>query len=292
MAVRSKKTDEKPVEHHHKSVEPAQAQHEVHAKHSNKNWLGFKAQWEIFAGSWKNINGDYSWVILFNLLFFIAAYGLVFAWSFLINRFANSIGLPADYSTLPPAQLASYTGQMQQLYSFIVSSAVVLVLLIILFWTLFEGLGWLTLYKNKMSWKIYGDFLGFNFLWFVVWSIPLMGILAYSTKYYNPAVGIYGTAIWAIIALYFTIIAYTRFFEAAGHTKLWDVFKDAFMTGFKIHYLIFPVCFCAVILILLSGFDWAISHLPKMVYQVISLIVVLFIYTWFRFYAKAVAEKV
>ncbi len=173
------KKDEKP--------EPKKESAKQHKK------LSLKDHFNIFAGSFKKINVSYSWIILFNLLFVLVAYGLVFLWSYLNNRYANSIGVPTNYAALAPSQLATVSAQIQQLYSFIVATAVILVLLLLLFWSLLEGLAWHMIYKSKMGWKNYKGFASLNLVWFIVWSIPLAGILAYATYAYNPSFAIYGT---------------------------------------------------------------------------------------------------
>lgn len=171
------------------------------------------------------------------------------------------------------AQLQSTITALKGFALFAILTAILFILLLIINWSLCQGIIYNILLKKKFSLKYFNKFLLLNIIWFIPWLILTVIILFGGKIEYliTPAL------ILTLLFLHFSFILYIQFIK---NSKLNQV-KQALKIGIKkIHYFIMPYILISITFVILSQLNLLKPH-----FIIITLVCLLF-FSWLQNYTK------
>ncbi len=247
----------------------------------------YKDQWQIFLNSLK-LKKNILYVILLDLLCICATFVLSLFYSLATSKIAASLqNLDlANIAAMGAEGLEQYAALKGAMYLFLIYSAI-LFILILLAYSLFQGLIWNTVLKKRFTWKYFGKFSLLNLIWVLAWliiSILLLFILKDAV-----IILVILTYVLLFVMFYLTTILYVMFTKKR---KMWQSIKDTFNIGKRVHLFILPYLLVLGLFIVLNLVLIIFSLLPQQIYMFINLIILLAFFAWFRFYISDVIMKV
>ena len=104
----------------------------------------FKRSLEALVDSFKQINLRVSYVILFDVLFYIVLALLLLVWNTILKRLFSkiSVGVVSNLASIPLDQLDKITDSMKYIFNSFLISIFLLAILIITIWSLSRGVIW------------------------------------------------------------------------------------------------------------------------------------------------------
>ena len=256
----------------------------------------FSTAFNEFNHSFKNIIKFPSFliVLLYTLLFFGASWILFYIWGKLTEQFMTIItnGAPANLMDATQAQLDLLSANLPKIYVYFITTGIVLALLLVLVWTIFEGLAWLNIMQKKKSFAYFWKFTLLNLIWFLVFGIlTISGMLLWSTNY--TYLVIFGAALF-VLWIYFTFILYTVFTQDSKSrvfASFGKMFKTVFSKGHIIlfHFLLVTIVF--VLINIMMYFTIQLPAIPEIIYTLLSALVILVFAAWMQFYLINIVKK-
>lgn len=230
---------------------------------------------KTYANSFKN--KKIPLVLAINILFVLIASALIKLTKIIsqsqIDKI-NSIDL-SDIISQTEAQLQATISTLRGFALFAMLTAVLFLLLLIISWTLCQGIIYTALLKKKFSLRHFEKFLILNLIWIIPWLILIFMILfvGKTENFIAPIL------ILALLFLHFSLILYTLF---AKNNKLGQI-KQALKLGItKIHHFIMPYLIIIITFIILSQLN-----LLNINYLIIAFVYLLF-FSWLQNYTKEV----
>ena len=243
--------------------------------------------------SFKTLNFKFLFVIIFDLLFFIALYLSSFVFGKIMTKQAMKLqGLPLQTIGL---ELEQSQNILKAVNSFIYSLIIVLffMLLFMLFnWSFFRLLIWNLVIKGKAEIKRFWRFLLANLVWTLMWIVPFLFafypiilIAKMASVEKPPLFPFIGLGIVVCALLHFTYLYFIGFIVKK---RIKDAIRFAFVTGAaKIKHLLLPYLFIFVSFIILSFIIYPLKFLPNKISFLISLIIFVAYFAWLRFYISS-----
>lgn len=256
----------------------------------------FKTAFHEFNSSFKNIIKFPSFilVLIYTVLFFGASWLVLYLWSILTDKFISAVsnGAPANLMDATQAQLDLLSANIPKIYTYFIISGIILALLLIIVWVIFEGLAWLQMMEKKKTMMFFGKFTLLNILWMAIFGIIFAaGLFLLSNNYTGFIIFVVALA---IIWLYLTTILYTVFTNNPKH-KVFAALKNMFKTiaakghGILFHFLLATILFVAINLVMYL--IMTIPGIPDLVYTILSAIIILIFVAWMQFYLVGVVKK-
>jgi len=173
------------------------------------------------------------------------------------------------------AQLQATVSTLRGFALFAVLTAILFLLLLIINWSLCQGIIYNVLLKKKFSLKYLNKFLLLNIIWFIPWLIIIF-IVLFGGKIESFMIP---TLIFLFLFLHFSLILYTLFTK---NNKLSQIKKSLKLGITKFHYFIIPYIIITITFIILSQLN-----LFNLNFIVIALVYLLF-FSWLQNYTKEV----
>lgn len=186
--------------------------------------------------------------------FLILAYDIVFYFIFMqignfflkiIEKKATNVDLTQNLLELNQQAASGLLTSVRGLFFFLIFSAVLFLVLIVVNWSVFKGLIWATAANKKFNFGFFKKFLLLNLIWLPSWFL-LIFLFAVIIE---PATAPIFMAVTLIMAFYFTNILYPLFLKDNKLNKI----KEAFKLGIKkIHHFIVPYAVVGVLFYIIS----------------------------------------
>ncbi len=256
----------------------------------------FKTAFHEFNSSFKNMLKFPSFllIIIYPILFFAVSWVLLYIWGGLTEKFIASVnsGAPANLAGATQAQLEFLSANLPKLYVYFIASGIILALLLVITWAVFEGLAWLQIMQKKKTIAYFWKFILLNIIWAIIFGIIFAAGLMLLSNNYTYFV-IFVAALF-ILWLYFTITLYTLFTQDAKprvFASLKRLFKTVASNGHVIlfHFLLATLVFIAInILMFLITL---IPNFPEIAYIILSAVLLLVFFAWMQFYMISIVKK-
>lgn len=243
----------------------------------------FNESFDLFLNSFKKINIDFIYVLVYDLLFYLITGLVFFIWFILLNnQYSRLLGIDlANMFALGITYAERSVAIMKGFFLFVILSAIILTIFIILNLSLFKGLIWSRICREKFTIKFFIKFLLLNAIWIIIWLIAAV-IIAVGVKV---NIAQYLIILLAIVFVYFTIFLYMFFTK----NKKLKAIKDAFKFGItKVHYFVLPYILVILVFILISQLYWLYRFLPYKIGMIVTSLILLGFLAWFRLYIYSV----
>jgi len=242
----------------------------------------FRRNYAIFINSFKKIDKNIVYSVLFDLIFIL----LLMIGGFMLYVLASKISLPNPPLLDPKlTSIAELQKTISELRGIFISVAVYLIIFLLyatLIWSLSRSLIWGRISNNRFSLKLYEKFSLLNMVWLFLWLILFAFILT-AVKISSLKVII---PLFFFLVIYFTMILYASFF---GKLKIFSSIKEAFATGIKkIYLIILPFLISLFMTLIIIAILYIIISLMPIYFKIIfplALIAFLFYLGWLRVYS-------
>lgn len=124
-------------------------------------------------------------IIVLDILFYLSLFGAVSFGRMKVQEKSATITLPDELRELSQQQAELLLPEVKGYYYFLLMVAILTTLAIIVSWSLFKGMIWALVTKNKASLRYFKSFFIFNIPWLVIWTI----IFAIFFALYQPPSG-------------------------------------------------------------------------------------------------------
>ncbi len=186
----------------------------------------------------------------------------------------NKVGL-SSIAAQTEAQLQAIISTLKGFALFTILTAIILILLLIINWSFFQGFIYHILLEKKFSLKYFEKFLLLNLVWSVPW-ITLFSIILFGAKTEYLAASFYSLILFF---LHSSFVLYTLFVN--NRLKTLIHLKTHFKISIaKIYHFIIPYTLITITFLIISQLN-----LLKLNILVISLIYTLF-FSWLQNYTK------
>lgn len=236
--------------------------------------------------------------ILFYALFFLS---LVIYGRLLTILAENLSGVGLDFlfeqEAITGTALAAVEAQASTMQQFLVAFLVVsiiVILLLIAFWSLSRGLLWCNLLKRKFDIAFFKKFYPMNILWaiffFAAFSLTLYAVqqfLPFRSFRFHPVALMVTLGIFSAVALYFTELLYYRAVKEPG---ILVPIKQALSLGFHGNAL-FPFLFVILTFAILALLSYLLKPLQDTIETYVSFALLLIFFAWMRYYLVRVYQK-
>lgn len=234
---------------------------------------------KTYVNSFKNKN--ILLVLVLNTLFILITRGLIKltktiskSWIDKINKIELS-----NIISQSEAQLQATIGTLKGFTLFILFTAIIFILLLIISWSLCQGMIYNILLKKRFNLKYFEKFLLLNIIWFIPWII-LIFIILFGGKIENFVTPIF---ILILLFLHFSFILYPLFTK---NNRIKQI-KQALRIGItKIHHYIIPYMVITITFIIISSIN--LFNIEPII---ISLVYLLF-FSWIQNYTKEITLKI
>jgi hypothetical protein len=183
-----------------------------------------------------------------------------------------------------PQLTAQNATQIQGFFYTILIGALILLVFAFIAYTLFRGLAWTTITRQKLNKKFLKPWAGLNAVWWIIWT-PIFLIVILALKG-NPLTQ--GAILFLLaVASYFTVIVHTLFTQTH---KIGHSLSNGLGYGLsKLHLLIIPYTYAFVIYMILFQL-FRLFQSTAILKPVSMLFVVLFM-AWLRIYLYHVIKQ-
>ena len=250
----------------------------------------------LFVESFKKIDKKFAYVILFDFIFYIALalaillFSKLLAWSF--GSFLQIPGKLLAMSKMSDlaqidAGMAGASTLLNQFKSKLALSFISFWVLTVAVFTVFKGVVWAFVSKQKINKKFLLQFLKLNLWWIGI--ITLIGLIIFWLT--KPAATGFSVLLLSALALYFTPVFYSIFDPRKDikelFTKLWHVGVERF------YYFILPYALsCALLFVCLGVLGLVmLSIIPDAAIFVLFAFFVVW-QSWIKYYIYSVARSI
>jgi hypothetical protein len=222
---------------------------------------------------------------------------LLFVGGLAVNEVMTKQALKLQGIQLESIGMGEETKQaLQSLNRFVITLVITMVIYLIYslsVWSFSRYLIWNLVVKGKFVLKKTGKFILANFIWAVIWFIPLI-IIMYPMFWLVrtaqvdtiPKFSLFLLGLLSLLILHFTWLYYMGFIK---HKKIRDALIYSFKSGtLEIKRFIIPYLFIFLVFVVLSLILFPLKAIPERIYVVISLIFLLVYSGWVRFYLSEV----
>jgi len=263
-------------------------------------------QISLFKKSFKIDKKRFLSVIIFDFVFILASYIVLFLCGMWLNSSASKIS-ELDLTTLTENAVNELAALKSFYYGILVCS---LLLIIFLFfaWSFFQGFIWNTILKKKFDLDYFKKFLLLN-LAFIPLSIIIFFMAAVCFWSFNsvflffPTTGLNKNLIMFILLVLFTfvflpILLYMinfisiLYFYFTKKSKILDSFKNTFDVAVKkIHLLYIPCLIMSLLFVFLAVITIPFNILPVWLTSLVSFVLLVIYAAWARFYIAVVIAE-
>ena len=232
---------------------------------------------------WKTLFITALYDAIYWMLIFGGAY--LFQWRMQAKVAVAQAGTTLTKEAMANPQLtAQNAAQLQGFFFSILTGALLLLVFAFIAYTLFRGLTWTTITRQKLNKKFLKPWAGLNAVWWIIWT-PIFLIVILALKG-NPLTQ--GAILFLLaVASYFTVIVHTLFTQTH---KIGHSLANGLGYGLsKLHLLIVPYTYAFVIYIILFQL-FRLFQGTTVLRPVSMLFVVLFI-AWLRIYLYHVIKQ-
>lgn len=170
--------------------------------------------YSIFVDSLKKIDFHIIWIILLDMLFYLASGYLIIWWFQRISAKIQSFELPSDIDLVSEKAAEQLGNQIAELNFILRLSSVFLLLAIIFIASIIKGIIWAKTTKTRFSFNLLSKFLILNLIWMGFWSFVMYLIF----KFVRPELVSVFLLIALFVASYLTYTLYA-FFMQTGKIK-------------------------------------------------------------------------
>lgn len=247
-----------------------------------------KKEWDNFIGSFKKLNNDYFFTILYDLGFLFSFYLIIWLTSLWLLPYLEKIQtiqqqVVQDISAIPQTQLESYGTIMLDFYYQFLTYSVLFIILIFLIWSVFRYLIYSKVLRKRVSFKQSFMFLLLNSLW-IIFYLAISIFLIY--LFGHPILLIF----LFIVFIHFTLILYIQFIKKQ---KIKLALKSLYEIGIKkIHIFLMPYLFIILVFVALYLLIAVLlKPVPENIISPFAFIFFLSYLAWMRFYIADVLKK-
>ena len=235
-----------------------------------------KQNYILFINSFKKINLKFFLILAFDILFYFIFMQIGNFFLKIIEKKAANVDLTQNLLGLNQQAASGLLTSLRGFSFFLILSAILFLVLVVINWSVFKGLIWTTTTNKKFNFKFFKKFLLLNLIWLPSWFLLIFLFAIITTPTTAPIFMIITT----IIAFYFTNILYPLFLKDNKLSKI----KEAFKLGIeKIHHFIVPYAVIGVLFYIISKLHSLIAADIGLNPNVFFGILLIFI-TWLRYY--------
>ncbi|MBI2134532.1 hypothetical protein HYU09_00945 [Candidatus Woesearchaeota archaeon] len=204
-----------------------------------------KQNYVLFINSFKKINLKFFLILAFDILFYFIFMQIGNFFIKIIEKKAANVDLTQNLLGLNQQAAAGLLGSVRGFFFFLIFSAILFLLLMVINWSIFKGLIWTITANKKFNFNFLKKFFLLNLVWLPFWFL----LIFLFAVIINPATAPILMIITVITAFYFTNILYPLFLRDNKLRKI----KEAFKLGIKkIHYFIVPYAVIGVLFYIIS----------------------------------------
>ena len=235
-----------------------------------------KQNYTLLINSFKRINLKILLILIFDILFYFIFIQVGKFLLKVITKKADNVDLTQNLIDLNQQAANNLLSSMREFFLFFAFSIILFLILMIISWSIFNGLIWSIVSDKKFNLKFFKKFFLLNLICLQIWFLLII-LFAIIMKPQTAAIFM---IIILIIAFYLTNILYPLFLKENRIRKI----KEAFKLGIsKIHYFIVPYAIIiALFLIILNAYNLIIVKIypnPYVLYGIILLFI-----AWLRYY--------
>lgn len=250
----------------------------------------FRTIFSVYLESFKQINTEYFFYIFYDLLFLVIAGGLAYLMGYILQKFSGLADIVTLMQSADEAMQVGGLAQFKNTLIFTVVMFIALVFVMIILWSVIRTLIYNKIYNKKFTWKSMLKFVAANLVIIFLFLLLLSSIPIFIVQAKLPLLA----GIVMLAMLYFVTIFYITFFRVGLFAK---AFSETLNTAvIKFYKLVIPFVLLIITLLVAIGiFSFATSFLAagasfaKLVLNVLTILVLLFLWSWARLYlVKAV----
>ena len=242
-----------------------------------------KQNYEVFTNSFKRINLKFFLILAFDILFYFIFMQIGNFFLKIIEKKAANVDLAQNLLGLNQQAATSLLGSLKGFFFFLIFSAILFLLLMVINWSIFKGLIWSIVANKKFDFKFFRKFLLLNLVWLPSWFL-LIFLFAIITK---PATAPIFMVTFLVLAFYFTNILYPSFLKENRLNKI----KEAFKLGIrKIHHFIVPYAIIIFLFyIILNVYNFIAANIvlnPNVFFGILLILI-----AWLRYYFAEIVNN-
>lgn len=255
-------------------------------KKSKENY--FKKSLKTLLDSFKEINLKASFIILADMLFYMAFMLMMFLWNIALGHLFKDFPVESikNITSLSEEQLGQLAGPMHDVLVSLTVSVPLIILLTIALWSLSKGIIWNLVLKKKFSLSYFWKFSLLNLIWILLWFVPSLFFL-FSFK---TTMAAFFLVFASAALLYSTPILFIIFTK---ENIIFKSIKETFKTAFgKIHHFIVPYIIILFSIMITPIIVLPIIYLSQKAYLTIFIIVLFICLAFTRFYLANVVKNI
>lgn len=230
----------------------------------------------LLMNSFKRINLKFFLILAFDILFYFILMQIGNFFLKIIEKKAANVDLAQNLLGLDQQAASGLLTSLRGFFFFLIISAILFLVLVVINWSVFKGLIWTTTANKKFNFRFFKKFLLLNLIWLPSWFL----LIFLFAVIINPETSPIFMIVTLAVAFYFTNILYPLFLK---ENKLSNI-KDAFKLGIKkIHYFLAPYAIIGILLYVISK-GYSLIALSVNLNPNVFLGVLLIFIAWLRYY--------
>ena len=235
----------------------------------------------------------FAFSMLYDILFWLAFVIAIILCASAVDAKTQAIATQLTQPEMAEA-LQANTALINSIINTLITWVVILFIVTIIVYTIFKGLIWLTLFKQKPKMKFFYKFLGLNAIWLAAWTAVSI-LLMFGIKLEMIVPVLTGVL---FVFLHFTTILHTNYLQT---NQVGSSLGKAFTQGIgKIHHFIVPYTYVFLVYVILFQIYRLI--LPKNVMiaptgtaatgVILSLLFIVAYFAWLRNFIKTIIQSI